>query len=305
MDYFDKLRIFRSVVEARSFTRAADMHGLARPVVSRAIAELEERLGCRLLHRTTRQVSLTEAAERIYERCSQILDELDALEADAQVQAREPDGLLRIVAHTTATLNRLVPLIAGFKTAFPKVRLDVTLTERPVDLVADGFDLGIVVPYMLNSDKMVVRLLRRIPVVLVATPQYLREHHAPATPMDLLDHRFVAMSVSLRRPSLMFRVDGQEVSIPYQFDISSNNPAFNREMVLRHLGIGAIPRSLVETELGNGTLTQVLEGVEMIDAHVDIKLAYASRALIPAKVRAFIDYAAAFYEHANGGSDAR
>jgi DNA-binding transcriptional LysR family regulator len=305
MDYLEKLRVFRSVVEARSFTRAADMHGLARPVVSRAIAELEERLGCRLLHRTTRQVTLTEAAEQIYERCSQILDDLDALEADAQVQAREPDGLLRLVAHTTATLNGIAPLIAGFKRAFPKVRLDVTLTERPVDLVADGYDLGIVVPFMLNSDKTVVKLLKRLPVVLVATPQYLREHRTPTVPTDLFDHCFVAFSPSLRRPTLTFRVDGKDVPIPYRFDISSNNPEFNREMVMNHFGIVAIPRTLVAAELARGELVQVLEDAELVDAHIEIKLAYASRALLPAKVRAFIDYAATFEEHSSEDADAK
>ena len=103
-------------------------------------------------------VSLTEAAEHFYEGCARILDDLEALEADASAQTREPSGVLRLVAHTTATVNRLVPLISTFKRRHPKVSLDVTLTERPVDLVADGFDLGLVLPFMLNSDTVVTRL---------------------------------------------------------------------------------------------------------------------------------------------------
>ncbi|TDN61210.1 LysR substrate binding domain-containing protein [Paraburkholderia sp. BL10I2N1] len=141
MDYLESLRVFRSVVEAKSFTRAADMLGVATPVVSRAIAGLERRLGSRLFNRTTRQVSLTEAAEHFYQGCARILDDLETLEADASMQTREPSGVLRLVAHTTATVNRLVPLISTFKRKYPKVSLDVTLTERPVDLVADGYDL--------------------------------------------------------------------------------------------------------------------------------------------------------------------
>ncbi|WP_322065218.1 LysR family transcriptional regulator [Burkholderia ubonensis] len=294
MDYFDKLRLFRSVVELRSFTRAADVHGLARPVVSRAIAELEARFGSRLLHRTTRQVSLTETAERLYERCAAVLDELDALEAEAQTQTREPDGLLRLVAHTTVALNRLVPLIAGFKAAHPKVRLDVTLTERPVDLVGEGFDIGIVVPYMLTSETTVVRLLERIPVVIVATPRYLEQHSRPATPADLADHLFVSMSPTLRRPALAFRVGGDTLTVPFRFDVASNSPVFNREMVLRHFGIGVVPRALVETELASGALVRLLEDADLVDAFVEIKLAYANRALLPAKVKAFIAYAATY-----------
>ena len=294
MDYFDKLRIFRSVVEQRSFTRAADIHGIARPVVSRAIAELETRFGCRLLHRTTRQVSLTEAAERIYERCTAALDELDSLEAETVSHTREPDGLLRLVAHTSAALNRLVPLIAGFKAAHPKVRLDVTLTERPVDLVGEGYDVGIVVPYMLTSGSTVMRLLERIPFVIVATPEYLRTHGRPTTPAALADHLFVPMSPSLRRPVLAFHHEGETLSVPYRFDVSSNSPVFNREMVIRHFGIGVVPKALVEGALQSGTLVQILEDARLVEASVEIKLAYANRALLPAKVKAFIEHAAAY-----------
>ena len=301
MDYVDKLRIFRSVVETRSFTRAADMHGLARPAVSRAIADLESRFGSRLLHRTTRQVTLTETAERIYERCTAVLDELDGLEGEAQSPSREPDGLLRLVAHTTSALNRLVPLIAGFKRAYPKVRLDVTLTERPVDLVGEGYDVGIVVPYMLTSETTVVRLLDRIPVVIVATPRYLSEHTRPQAPGDLAGHLFVPMSPSLRRPALTFRVDGETLTVPYKFDMSSNSPVFNREMVLRDFGIGVVPKALVETELASGALVQLLDDADLVDAFVEIKLAYANRALLPATVKAFTAYAADFF----GGGEPR
>ncbi|WP_176316643.1 LysR family transcriptional regulator [Burkholderia vietnamiensis] len=294
MDYIDKLRVFRTVVETRSFTRAADIHGLARPVVSRAVADLEARFGSRLLHRTTRQVSLTETAERIYDRCAAVLDELDSLEAQALAHTREPEGLLRLVAHTTAALNRLVPLIAGFKAAHPKIRLDVTLTERPVDLVGEGYDIGIVVPYMLTSETTIVRLVERIPVVIVATPAYLRTHPRPETPAALAGHAFVPMSPSLRRPALSFRDGNDMVTVPLSFDISSNSPVFNREMVMRDFGIGVVPRTLVEPELASGALVQLLEGPDLVDAFVEIKLAYANRALLPAKVKAFIDYAAAY-----------
>jgi DNA-binding transcriptional LysR family regulator len=296
MEYVESLRVFRSVVELKSFTRAADLHGLARPAVSRAIAGLEERMGCRLLNRTTRQISLTEAAERFYEGCVRILDDLDALEANVANQTREAGGVLRLVAHTTATVSRLVPLIAGFKRAHPKVSLDVTLTERPVDLVADGYDLGIVVPYMLTSETTVVRLLERIPVVIVATPEYLRAHSTPADPAELARHLFVPISPSIRRPSIGFRMGEDELSVPLRFDVSSNSPAFNLEMVLQGFGIGAVPIALVENELASGQLVRLFTGLQLVNDSIEIQLAYSSRTLLPAKVRAFIDYAADFFE---------
>ncbi|NIE68031.1 LysR family transcriptional regulator [Burkholderia sp. Ax-1719] len=295
MDYIDTLRIFRSVVEARSFTRAADMHGLATPVVSRAIARLEKRLGSRLFHRTTRAVSLTEAAERFYDGCCRVLDDLDALEAGATEQTREANGVLRIVAHTTATVNRLVPLISSFKRAHPKVTLDVMMTERPVDLVADGYDLGLVLPFMLNTDTTVTKLLERIPLALVTTPAYLAATSTPRHPADLAAHVFVPMPPSLRKPTLTFRVDGEDVTVPLKYEIASNNPEFNREMVLQGFGIGILPQGLVQTELDDGRLVTLLDDYPMSDMQIEIRLAYTSRTLLPAKVRAFIDHATAFF----------
>ncbi|MFM0205861.1 LysR family transcriptional regulator [Paraburkholderia sediminicola] len=296
MEYVESLRVFRSVVELKSFTRAADLHGLTRPAVSRAIAGLEERMGCRLLNRTTRQLSLTEAAERFYEGCVRILDDLEALEADVANQTREASGVLRLVAHTTATINRLVPLIAGFKRAHPKVALDVTLTERPVDLVADGYDLGIVVPYMVTSETTVVRLLERIPVVIVATPAYLQTASIPRHPSELANHHFVLMSPSIRRVNIDFRNGEEVLSVPRRFDISSNSPAFNCEMVLQGFGIGVVPADLVDKDLASGKLVRLLTDFPLVDDSIEIRLAYSNRTLLPAKVRAFIDYAAAFFE---------
>jgi len=295
MDYIDTLRIFRSVVEARSFTRAADMHGLATPVVSRAIARLEKRFGSRLFHRTTRAVSLTEAAERLYDGCCRVLDDLDALEAGATEQTREANGVLRLVAHTTAAVNRLVPLIASFKRAHPKVTLDVMLTERPVDLVAEGYDLGLVLPFMLNNDATVTRLLDRIPLSLVTTPAYLAATSTPRHPTELDSHVFVPMSPSLRKPSLTFRDGGGEVAVRLKYDIASNNPDFNRAMVLEGFGIGVLPLPLVHRELQTGQLVTVLEDFPIVDMQIEIRLAYASRTLLPAKVRAFIDHATEFF----------
>ena len=296
MDYIDTLRIFRSVVEARSFTRAADMHGLATPVVSRAIARLEKRLGSRLFHRTTRAVSLTEAAERFYDGCCRVLDDLDALEAGASEQTREANGVLRLVAHTTAAVNRLVPLIASFKRAHPKVTLDVTLTERPVDLVADGYDMGLVLPFMLNNDATVTKLLDRVPIALATTPAYLAATSTPRHPSDLESHVFVPMLPSLRKPSLTFRAGGEEVTVRMKYDIASNNPDFNCAMVLEGFGIGILPRALVQRELEKGRLVTVLDDFPIVDGHIEIRLAYASRTLLPAKVRAFIDHATEFFE---------
>ena len=296
MDYVDSLRIFRSVFESTSFTRAADKLGVTTPVVSRGIASLEQRLGTRLFNRTTRQISMTEAGARFYNRCAKLLDDLDSLEADTLSETKEVTGVLRLVAHTTATVNRLVPLIASFKTKIPKITLDVTLIERPVDLAAEGYDLGIVLPYMLTSETTVTRLLERIPLVIVGTPAYLRRNSNPVTPPDLNQHHFVTMSTYIRRPIVTFKMGGKEIAVPLKSEISSNNVIFNREMVIAGFGLGVVPEAVVQSELSAGTLVRVLSDFDLVDGTIEIRLAYTTRVLLPAKVTAFIEHAAAFYE---------
>ncbi|WP_250493197.1 LysR family transcriptional regulator [Caballeronia sp. GAWG1-1] len=294
MDYLTSLKIFRTVVEARSFARAADILGLSPPVVSRAIAGLEQRLGSRLFNRTTRQISLTETAERFFTDCSRLLDELQAMEERASNRASEATGLLRLVAHTTVMMSRYVPLIASFRREHPQVRLDVTLTERPVDLVGEGYDLGIVMPFMLSSDTVVTRLLETIPLALVASPTYLAAHPAPRHPSELIDHDFVPMSASIRKPALTFRIGGEDVIVPLRYDTSSNSAVFNRAMVMEGFGIGMLPVALVHEEVQAGRLVTLLDAYELVDGAIEFKLAFSTRTLLPAKVRAFVEHAVRF-----------
>ncbi len=300
MNYLETLRVFRSVVEANSFRRAADNLGISVAAVSRTISRLETRLDSRLFHRTTRQMSMTEAAERFYAGSSRILDDLDALEAEASMQAVQPGGVLRLVAHTTATVLRLVPLISSFKRKYPRVDLDVTLTERPVDLVADGYDLGLVVPFMLSAETVVTRLLDRAPLIFVATPEYLKRHTLPRHPSELCNHTFVAMSPTVRKSEVTFRLDEGDLTVPLKYHVASNNAMFNREMVLEGFGIGAMPAALVQADLSSGRLVPILGGFEIADSALELRLAYNSRTLLPAKVRAFAEHAAAFFEETTG-----
>ncbi|KVU99017.1 LysR family transcriptional regulator [Burkholderia ubonensis] len=296
MEYIDSLRIFCSVVEARSFRRAADILGLSAPVVSRAIAGLEKRLGIRLFNRTTRQISLTEAAEQFYEGCTRVLADLDALEESASMLAREPTGVLRVIAHATAATSRITPLLASFKRKHPKIDIDVTLAERPVDLVAEGFDVGLLLPFMLTSDTVVTRLVERIPFTLVASPDYLKQHAAPQNPADLDAHVFVAISPSIRKAELTFRIGDDDVAVPFRYEIASNNAVFNLGMVLQGFGLGLLPSPLVQDDLASGRLVRVLDSFRIVDAATELRLAYSSRTLLPAKVRTFIDHAVAFFD---------
>jgi DNA-binding transcriptional LysR family regulator len=296
MEYIQSLRLFRTVVEVRNFRRAGEMMDLSPSVVSRAIASLEERLGTRLFHRSTRQFSLTEAAEHFYDGCCRILDDLDCLEASAAGHGRLPTGALRLVAHTTAALTWLAPSIASFKRKHTNVSLDITLTERPVDLTADGYDLGIVLPFMLATDLAVTRLLQRLPLVIVTTQSYLSGRPRPRHPADLAEHVFVAVPPSMHKPFVTFRIDRENVTIPIHYEIASNNPIFNRDIILEGFGIGLLPITLVEQDIKAGRLVRLLEDCEIADTAAEVRLAYIGRALLPAKVRAFIEHTAEFFE---------
>lgn len=295
MEYIESLRLFRTIVEVKSFRRAGEMMDLSPSVVSRAIASLEERLGARLFHRSTRQFSQTEAAEHFYSGCCRILDDLDCLEASAADHGRLPAGALRLVAHTTAALTWLAPLIASFKRKHANVTLDITLTERPVDLTADGYDLGIVLPFMLATDLAVTRLLQRLPLVIVTTQAYLSKRPRPLHPADLSDHVFVAVPPSMHKPFVTFRMEHEKVVIPIKYEIASNNPIFNRDIVLEGFGVGLLPITLVEQDIKAGRLVRLLEEFEIADTAAEVRLAYMGRALLPAKVRAFIEHTADFF----------
>lgn len=295
MDHLESLRIFCTVVEVKNFTRAAQVLGLTTPIVSRSVTELEERLGVRLFQRSTRHISTTEVAERFFEGCARILADLDALEAEARRGVMEPTGVLRLVAHTTATVNVLLPLIAEFKKDFPSVRLDITLTERPVDLVEDGYDLGVLLPFMLTTDKVITRTLIRIPVAIVSSPAYIAVYGVPRMPSDLAGMKFVALPPSIQSPSLCFRRDNRDISVDLNFEIATNNPTLRKEMVLQGFGLGVLPETLIDQEIKDGLLVRLLGDYELVDSDIEVRLAYSDRKFMPAKVRAFVDYAISYF----------
>lgn len=296
MDHFEMLRAFCSVVEAKSFTGAAHTLGVSTPVVSRAIADLETRLGVRLLQRTTRRVATTESGEQFYVGCSRVVADLDQLEADTGRHAREPNGVLRLVAHTTAALQELPQLISGFRARHPGVQLEVTLAEQPVDLVRDAYDIGILLPYMLTSDQTITRALYRVPLVVVSSRNYLQGRALPQVPEDLAAFRFVTILASISEPQLRLRQGGEEIAVPLEYEVSTNNGALNKELVLSGAGLGVLPLPMIAKELDDGRLVRLLPGFEIMNGEVELKLAYQNRRLMTAKVRAFVDYAASYFE---------
>src|SRR2546425_3127013 len=187
MDRLAAIQVFSQVVESGSFARAAERLGLSTSAASRHVAELEGRLQTRLLNRTTRRVSLTESGRAFYERSVQLLADLDEAEQEASRAAVVPRGTIKLTSSVNFGVRHVAPAIAAFLSAHPEVRFDVSLSDRVVDLVEEGFDLAIRIGAP-GSDNVVARKLGETRLVPCASPQYLRKRGAPQVPEDLARH---------------------------------------------------------------------------------------------------------------------
>ena len=194
MDQFQQMRAFVAVVDSGSFVRAADVLNLSKTAVSRLVGELESRLGTRLLQRTTRKLSLTPEGEVFHERCRQLLDGVAEAEAELSAHSGEAIGQLRVNVPVSFGLLHLAPLWPAFMQLHPKVILDVTLADRLVDLVDEGYDLAVRIA-RLQASSLVSRQLTSTRMILCASPQYLHQHGMPAHPSEIAQHAVMAYTL--------------------------------------------------------------------------------------------------------------
>jgi DNA-binding transcriptional LysR family regulator len=302
MNQIHAMRVFVRVSETESFRRAAQQLDVSNALVTRAIAMLEAHLRTRLINRTTRNLSLTEAGTRYLEGCRALLEELDHLESMVAHTEGDPSGTLRVVASGSLSLMALTPLIDGFRQLYPKVNVRLTLSERHVDLVEDGFDVGIVTAFMVSSTALVERPVATNTLIPVATPEYLAEHGSPETPSDLLHHSFVALPSEMRSATWHFRHrhNGSADQITLAPIYTVNSALMVRLGTLAHMGISIIPEGIVAADLEEGTLVRVLSDFAIDDPDVKVSIVYPGRQYLPAKTRAFIDYT---LEHMGPGGE--
>jgi DNA-binding transcriptional LysR family regulator len=281
------MRAFVAVVDAGSFVRAADALDLSKTAVSRLVSDLETRLGTRLLHRTTRKLSLTPEGEVFHERCRQLLDGVAEAEAELSTHAGEAIGQLRINVPVTFGLLHLAPLWPAFMALHPKVTLDVTLSDRLVDLFDEGYDLAVRIA-RLQTSSLVSRPIGSTRLILCASAEYLRRHGAPAHPSDLAQHAVMAYTLLSTGDQWIF--DGPEgpVSVKVAPRLRSNSGDTCCAAALRHQGIVLQPSFLVGTHLASGALVELLPAYRSIE--LGIHAVYPSRKHLTPKVRALIDF---------------
>jgi DNA-binding transcriptional LysR family regulator len=287
MDKFQEMRVFAAVVDAGSFVGAADAIEMSKPAVSRHVQDLEARLGVRLLQRTTRKLSLTEEGAVFYARCKDLLADVDEAEAEITSRTGEASGLLKVNVPVSFGIIHLAPLWAEFMARHPKVRLDVTLSDRVVDLVEEGFDVAVRIARMPNSS-LISRKIAMTRMVVCATPAYLKKHGTPRQPADLAAHTVLAYS--LFSAGDLWEFDGPQgkVGVKVTPQLHTNSGDTCRAAALQHQGIIYQPSFLVGADLKSGALVQLLP--EYLSAALGIYTVYPTRKHLSPKVRLLIDF---------------
>jgi len=287
MGKIQEMNSFVAVAEAGSFVAAADLTGISKAAVSRHVAELEERLGVRLMQRTTRRLSLTDEGQRFLARCKELLASIDEAESELSSSTGNPSGLVRVNAPLTFGTMHLAPLWGRFMNRYPKVTLDVTLGDRIVDLVEEGYDLAIRISNLPNS-ALVSRTLASTRMVLCASPQYLREHGTPVHPSELAAHRVISFSYWMTRDEWHFNGSEGEVIVRVRAGMHTNNGDTCRYAALDHQGIILQPDFMIGGDLRDGTLVELMSDYQAIS--LGIHAVYPSRKHLPLKVRRLIDF---------------
>ena len=278
-----ELLAFARVIEARSLSRAAAELGVPRATIGRRLARLEERLGTRLLRRTTRSLAMTDAGETFYRHVQVVLDAVTQAQASVRTTENVMRGHVRISVPPMSEPS-FSEMITAFAKRHPDVRLQVDFSTRLVDLVRDGYDVAL----RASSDMppgLVARTVARHKVIAVASPAYLAEKGTPRTVKDLRKHRCITGFARGELPQSAWPVGGGSVHVDGVF--SSNDIGLLRDAAVRGLGIAALPALIVNDLVARGVLVHVLPGI--VEAENKIAVVYPERELMPPHVRAFIE----------------
>ena len=282
------MRVFVTVVDLGSQSAAADHLELSRPVVSRYLAELEEWVGARLLHRTTRKLSLTAAGNETLPRCRQMLELSEDMQAAVGAAGDTPRGLLRISVSTSFGQSQLAAAVTDYVRLNPGVTIDLQMLDRTVNLVDERIDLAIRTSRELDPS-LIARQLTVCRSVLCASPAYLREHPAPRRVDDLSQHNCLTHSY-FGKSLWHFTCDGEELSVPVQGNISANEASTLLSATLSGAGVSLLPSYQAGVHVQRGDLVRLLPDAE--PRVMNIYAVYASRKHMPAALRSMLDFLA-------------
>ncbi|MFH3479818.1 LysR family transcriptional regulator [Xanthobacter sp. V4C-8] len=289
---FAEMEVFTRVVEQGGFSAAARASNLTPSAVSKLVARLERRLGVRLLVRTTRKLQLTPEGAAFYERCARILDEIAAAEQEAAAGAA-PRGRLRVNASVHFAMVHLLPLVPAFLAVHPQMSIEVTVTDRVVDLLEERADVAIRVGPMRDS-RLVARKIAKGGAMVVASPAYLERAGTPRTPDDLARHNMLGFTFTRIVEGWPF-LDGKGgiVSVPPRGNAQVSDGEAMHTLALASLGLARLAEFQVRADVAAGRLVPVLEHLNPGDA-IDVHAVYVGGSgPLSARIRAFVDFLAA------------
>lgn len=293
MSQIEEIRVFVMVVETGSLTQAADRLGIAVSAVSRRLKDLEIRLGAPLIQRTTRRMYLNEVGQAFYERCKSVLDELDAAQQEVLNSGGSLGGVLRLSVPLSFGVAHMSSAIAQFMHAHPDVRIDMDLSDKRVDLVAEGYDMAIRIGVLTDSS-LIAKKISAARLLVFASPSFIENNRTIKTPEDLVDLPALVYSND-KSPNDWRYVgpDGKEGVQRVAQRLSASNGDVLREAAVSGLGIACLPNFLAYEAINAGLLTPILTDYEW--ARLDIFAVYPKTTILPKRTRAFLDFIALRY----------
>ena len=288
----NSMTVFARVVEEQGFSAAARQLGLSKSAVSKHVAQLEDRIGARLLHRTTRRLRLTDVGSAFYERCARILAEVEEAELAVSHMSSAPRGTLRVSAPVSFGSRYLAAPVAEFARLYPELRMEIVLNDRLIDLVDEGYDVAIRIGRLADSS-LIAKRLCDMPGFIVATPAYLAQHGTPQKPADLHEHNCMLYSLATSGDVYPFRENGRETTVKIEGSLRANNGDLLMEAVRQGVGLGYMPAFFCGADLRSGAVVEVLADYRA--APGAISAVYPHNRHLSVKVRVFVDFLVAHF----------
>jgi DNA-binding transcriptional LysR family regulator len=291
MDTLVSMKVFRHVVEVGSFVGAADRMEMSAAMASKHVMHLEQQLGARLLNRTTRRVAPTEAGREYYERLSQVLTELEEAEQVVGAASVVPQGRLRVSSLSAFGLSHVMAAVADYAAQYPQVTVDMTLSDRVVELIDEGFDVAIrASPNGLKSSSLIARQIATAHLVLCASPAYLRRHGTPKTVADLARHNYLQYA-GVSALEIAPATGDASSRVRLSGNLIVNHLEAQRVIVLQGAGIAMLGTEVIGDDLAAGRLVPLLVD-DVPPARIDHMDRQLARRHLSAKVRSFVDFLA-------------
>lgn len=285
---WSELEVFLKIAEELSMTRAAESLGVSVSSISRNLMGLEERLGIRLVQRSTRQLSLTSEGEQLYGDARDLLASWDEAEANLSAKAHSPRGRLRVGASLSFSLLHLLPAVELFRQRYPDVHVEVVASNRYYDLIENGLDLAIRLRRVESDSSITIRRLAECRRLLAASPEYLERRGAPQHPEELKKHDLILYTLADNWNELHFRKDDNVVKVAVDGIINANDGQLICAAARSGLGILAQPTYIIQNDLEEGRLIRVLDDWDL--PRLTMNAAFPSKIFLPARTRLFLDF---------------